>query len=203
MRDLVGWVLVAGFVVFMIGAVGWRLEYDRPLAEALPVISGDRRRRAWIHLWMIAAMFTTSAGLAGFATIPDTRVAGVLAIMAAAGYALGALCWVVSLAFRLTVVPWAAERVAAGSMPDGFPAFDAWAGSLYVIHMAASYTMFAVIGVAVLESGNLPHWLGWLGLASGLGFLAGFVATRFAGPFNPPFLAHLYSGVLGVVLLTT
>jgi hypothetical protein len=60
-----------------------------------------------------------------------------------------------------------------------------------------------VLGLAVLVSGNLPHWLGWLGLASGLGFLVGFVATRFAGPFNPPILAHLYPGVLGVVLLVT
>lgn len=36
----------------------------------------------------------------------------------------------------------------------------------------------------------------------GLGSLAGFVLTRFAGPFNPPILAHVYTGVLGVWLLT-
>jgi hypothetical protein len=33
--------------------------------------------------------------------------------------------------------------------------------------------------------------------------LAGFILTRFAGPFNPPILAHSYTAVVGVVLLLT
>lgn len=200
-ESLVGGVLLAGFVVFMTGALAWRLAYERPLPEVLAIIHADRRRRAWIHSWMIAAMFVTPAGLAGLAALPDTGTGTVLAVMAAAGYALGALCWLVSLAFRLTVVPWAAEQATGGNVPEAFVALDAWAGALYVIHMAASYTAFAVIGLAVLASGNLPDWLGWLGLVAGLGFLLGFVATRFAGPFNPPLFAHLYPGVIGVVLL--
>lgn len=199
-QRLVGAILLAGLVVFMIGAVAWRLTYEG--RDALPVIHRDRRRRAWIHIWMVLAMFVTTAGIAGLATVPDTRTSLVLAIMAATTYALGALCWIVSLAFRLSVVPWAAERAATtGSAPDGFAALDAWAGLLYVVHMAASYAAFAMLGGAVLAAGTMPDWLGWLGLGLGAGFLVGFAATRFAGPFNPPFLAHTYTGVAGVVLL--
>jgi hypothetical protein len=202
--DVVGAVLVAGLVVFMVGAVAWRLEYERPLADSLPLIHHDRRRRTWIHLWMIPALFLTPAGLAGFTALLDSPIEEVAALMAAVVYAIGSVCFIVSLAFRLTVVPWAAEHTtAAGSPPDAFGPFNSWASALYVIYMSSAYAAFAALGVAVLASADLPRWLGWLGVAWGVGFLAGFVATRFAGMFNPPFWAHAYTGVLGVVLLVS
>ena len=86
-------------------------------------------------------------------------------------------------------------------MPDGFPALQGWAGTLYVVHMVSAYVASAVLGAAVLASDTLPTWLGWAGVAWGLTFAAGFVATRFAGPFNPPFWAHLYTGAVGLALL--
>jgi hypothetical protein len=197
---ITGIVLIAGLVVFLVGAVGWRLAYERPFAEAAPLIHADRRRRAWIHRWMLVAMFLTPAGLAGFATRSDV---GPVAAMAAAIYALGAVCFIVSLAFRLTVVPWAAERtVVDGGQPYGFAALNSWAGLLYVVHMAASYAAFAGLGIAVVQSATLPPWAGWLGIGWGVVFMAGFVVTRFAGPFNPPFWAHTFTALLGAVLLT-
>lgn len=205
MTTVVGAILVAGVVVFTVGAVRWRLAYEGPLDESLPVIHADRRRRAWIQTWMLVAMFVTTAGLSGFAVVvPDAPDAALPAVMAALVYALGAICMVVSLVFGLTVVPWAAERtVEDGSVPEGFAAYRAWAGGLYVIHMVASYTAFALIGASVLASSSMSGWTGWVGLVLGVGCLAGFVATRFAGPFNPPILAHAYTGLLGVVLLLT
>ncbi len=195
-----GGVLVAGLVIFMVGAARWRLAYERPPAESLPLIHADRRRRAWIHRWMLVAMFVTSAGVAGVAAVGG----GAVAAMAAVVYAVGAVCMIAMIAFRLTVVPWAAERtVSDGAPPNGYAALDAWAGTLYVAHMASAYAAFAVLGAALLESGLLPAWAGWVGVGLGVGCLAGFVATRFAGPFNPPFLAHLYTGIVGVALLVT
>ncbi len=199
---LVGGVLVAGLVIFMVGAVAWRLEYQRPLADSLPVIHRDSRRRAWIHTWMIVAMVVTPAGLAGLAVVLEGSTARVLAAMATAVYLSGGVCWIASLAFRLSVVPWAAEQtVALGRLPDGFAAYDLWAGVLYVVHMLTAYVASAVVGTAVLASNGLPAWLGWAGVVWGLAFAGGLVATRFAGPFNPPFMAHLYTGTVGVVLL--
>ena len=199
---LVGGVLVAGLVVFMVGAVAWRLDYQRPLHESLPLIHRDSRRRAWIHTWMIAALVVTPAGLAGLTAALEEPTATVLAAMATAVYLSGGVCWIVSLLFRLTVVPWAAERtVTLGHVPDGFAAYDRWAGGLYVVHMLTAYVGSALLGTAVLASNELPTWLGWGGVVWGLAFAAGFVATRFAGPFNPPFWAHLYTGTVGVVLL--
>ncbi|HSK54046.1 MAG TPA: hypothetical protein VK908_02215 [Jiangellales bacterium] len=199
---LVGGVLVAGLVIFLVGAAAWRLDYQRPLQQSLPVIHRDRRRRAWIHTWMIAALVVTPAGLAGLAVALEESTATVLTAMATAVYVSGGVCWIASLAFRLTVVPWAAERtVTDGHVPEGFAAYDRWAGALYVVHMLTAYVGSAVLGMAALASDALPTWLGWVGVVWGLAFAAGFVATRFAGPFNPPFWAHLYTGTVGAALL--
>jgi hypothetical protein len=201
---IVGWTLVTGFVTFLTGAAGWRMAYEQPLEESLRVVAGDRRRRAWIHLWMIAGVFVTSAGVAGvLLMVRADETAIVVAVMAVVAYLLGAISWIASLAFGLTVVPWAAERtVADGRVPEPFPALDAWAGSLYVVHMASAYVSFALLGLAVLAADVLAPWVGWTGVILGLGSLAGFVATRAAGPFNPPILAHLYPLILGIAVLT-
>jgi len=198
---LIGGVLVAGLVIFLVGAVAWRLDYQRPLEEALSAIHRDRGRRAWIHTWMIAALVVTPAGLVGLTLALAEPTATVLAGMATAVYAAGGVCWIVSLAFRLTVVPWAAERAVADGVPEGFVAYDRWAGALYVVHMLTAYVASAVLGMAVLASDALPTWLGWAGVLWGLAFAAGFVVTRFAGPFNPPFWAHVYTGTVGLILL--
>lgn len=198
---LIGGVLVAGLVIFLTGALAWRMDYQRPLHEALPVIRRDRGRRAWIHTWMIVALVVTPAGLVGLTLALGKPTAIVLAGMATAVYGAGGICWIVSLAFRLTVVPWAAERAAAGQVPEGFAAYDQWAGALYVVHMLTAYVGSAVLGTAVLASDTLPAWLGWAGILWGVAFAGGFVATQFAGPFNPPFWAHLYTGAVGLVLL--
>jgi hypothetical protein len=193
-----GLALVGGLLIFTVGAVAWRLAFQAPLPQALPAVHAERRRHTWIHTWMVVAMFVTPAGVVGFAATTGS----VLAAMAAAVYLIGATCWLVSLTFRLTVMQWAAgEAVATGSVPGQVAALDSWAGSLYVLHMTAAYAAFAGLGAAVLTDGG-PAWLGWLGVGLGLACLGGFVATRFAGPFNPPILAHTYSGVLGVWLLT-
>jgi len=135
--ELVGGVLIAGPVLFLVGAVLWRLDYQRPREEALPVIHRDRRRLAWIHSWMVVALVVTPAGLAGLAALLEEPTARVLASMATATYLTGAVCLVVSLTFRLTVVRWAAEQtVVSGQVPEGFAPYDARAGSLYVVHMA-------------------------------------------------------------------
>jgi hypothetical protein len=200
---VVGATLVTGLITFMVGAVAWRLAYEEPRPESLRLIHADRARRRWIHVWMIAGLLVTPAGIVGRSWVPALHGAGPLPAMAAAVYALGAVCWIVSLAFRLTVVPWAAQRtVDRGAMPEGFTAFEAWAGALYVIHMLAAYVSFAVIGGAIVTT-SLPTWLGWLGLGWGVTFLAGFVLTRFSGPFNPPLWAHTYTAVVGVVLLVS
>jgi hypothetical protein len=195
---LVGWTLLGGLIVFAVGASAWRLAYQQTLAESLPAIHVEQKRWRWIHRWMIAAMFVTPAGLFGLAVeLEESRT---LATMAAVIYLIGAVCLAVTLVFRLTVTPWAAELAASTGIPAGYPPLSDWAGALYVVHMTSAYAAYVVVGIAVLMS-DLPTWLGWTGVIWGGVSLAGFVLTRFAGPFNPPILAHFYTGLVGVVLI--
>jgi hypothetical protein len=200
---LVGVALLVGLAAFMVGAVRWRIVYEGPPETALPAIHADRRRRAWIHSWMIAGLLVTSSGLAGLVTVVATGTPRAVASMSATAYGLGALCMVVSLAYRLAVVPWAAAHAGSdGRPPDGFVAWDAWAGTLYRIHMLTSYLTFALLGVSILNDTDLPTALGWLGLAWGLTFATGFaVPGRHQVAFFPPFWALTYPAVVGATLL--
>jgi len=191
---VVGLVLVAGLLIFATGAAFWRMAFQGPPEQALAAIHVEHRRHTWILTWMLVAMIVTPAGLAGYAML----AASPLAAMAAAAYNIGAVAWIAALTFRLTVQRWAAAQPA---IPDFFAPLNAWATGLYTVHMTSAYAAFAALGAAVLAADG-PSWLGWLGIGLGVGCLAGFVATRFAGPFNPPILAHTYTAVLGVWLLT-
>lgn len=67
--------------------------------------------------------------------------------------------------------------------------------------MTAAYVAFAVLGAAILASDSVPAWLGGSVSAWGVVMVLGLVLTRFAGPFNPPILAHTYTAVVGVTML--
>ena len=102
--ELVGLLLASSIFVFGIGAARWKLAYEG--ADALPLIHADRRRRAWIHLWMIPGVLLSGTGLFGFALL----AADAVMFVAASLFAIGVVLMLVHLLFRLTVVPWAAQR---------------------------------------------------------------------------------------------
>jgi hypothetical protein len=200
--DLVGGVLVAGLVLFLIGAGGWRPAYDAPFPEPLPAIHRDRRRWRWIHGWMIVALFTTPAGVGAAVVVTEASLARPVVVMAAVVYTLGAVCWIAALTFRLTVVPWAAEvAVRTAAPPDTAGALERWSTLLYAVHMCSAYLASAILAGAILLDATLPTWLGWTGVVWGLAFVVGFLTPRVAVVFQPPAWAHLYTGAVGVALL--
>lgn len=202
MTTVVGVVLVAGLVTFMTGAAAWRIEYDRPHAESLPIVHADRRRRAWIHVWMIVAMFLTPAGLAALTALLTDPAAVTIATVAAVAYAIGAVCWIASLTFRLSVHVWAAERtVDDGVTPEVFAPLDQWASHLYLVHMTSAYLASATLAGALLVEGGWPAWLTWGGLVWGVLWAVGLF-SRGAFAFYPPFWAHVLTGAVGILLLT-
>ena len=200
-----GLVLVAGLVVFLVGAVRWRPEYQAEAEVALPAVHADPRRWTWIHAWMAAAMFVTPAGLAMAAVVARPDDAAVTAWAAAVVFTVGAVCWLVALTHRLTVLPWAARQFAAdGRLPDVYVATEPWASLLYRAHMFSAYATFVVLGAAVVLDDDLPAWLGWLGVGWGCAFGAVLtVGGRIAYAVHPPFWAHTYPAVVGVVLIVT
>lgn len=140
-------------------------------------------------------------GLAVTGTMAPALVPTATAVIV---HTLGSACMLASLTFGVTVVPWAAEHtVRHAKPPEIFSALSGWTSSLYLVHMLCSYATFALLGAALLIAPDAPTWLGWLGIGLGLNLSTGLVVTRFAGPFNPPILAHTYTAIIGIVLLAT
>jgi hypothetical protein len=66
--------------------------------------------------------------------------------------------------------------------------------------MLLSYVSAVLLGLGVVGSGILSARTGWIGVVGGAIFALGFLLAR-GGPFAPPFMAHLYTFFLGVMLL--
>ena len=198
----IGAVLLAGLLTFLTGAVFWKPAlYQQALPQALAAMAKDAPRLRWIQSWMFVGVVTTTVGVSLLAHRIDLDGERVWSTVGAACFALGAPLMLVALAFGLAVRPWAAEEtVATGEVPRGYEAFDRFAGLLMAGHMVTEYASWAFLGAALLQTGTVPAWLGWSGVGAGSLFAVGFVTLR-GGPFAPPFLAHVYPAVVGIVLL--
>jgi hypothetical protein len=197
----VGWLLCAGFALFMVGAVLWRMSFQAPLlSDQLKSVASHPGIWTWIHVWMATGVLVTTAGLAVWVELQRQAGERLATPIAFTLYLLGALFWLVAIALRLTVQRWASGQALQGAIPDVYPSIHRLSGVLYAAHMLLSYVSFAVLGAGVLRSGILGRGVGWTGLAGGGAFALGFVALR-GGPFAPPFLAHVYTLVLGFKLL--
>lgn len=120
---------------------------------------------------------------------------GQLGLMAVA---FGAALWVIDLAARLTIDPWAAKALAAtGAIPDVYTAVSSWMSVLYVIYTILTFVGLSLYGAAILHSTLTPNWAGWVAAVYGLLGLVYFAITRDA----PPFMHYLIPIMLGVLLM--
>jgi hypothetical protein len=190
--------LIIGFVVFLAGAAGWKLEYEKPLTERLPYLHEDRRRLRWIHRTMIGALVVTPAGLGAVGAVADHAAVWAAAV----AYTVGGVLWIIDLMFRLTVQEWVAGRVNSGdSLPDLFSPMLDWVGLGYTVHMYTAYLSAVPLAWGLTERGLIPDWLGWTGAAWGVLFAVGLSFGRFRFVFSPPIWAHLYTLGVGIAFL--
>jgi hypothetical protein len=197
-----GWLLCAGLVVFMVGAVLWRPSWFQPplLSDQLKSVATHPAVWTWIHVWLAAGVVTTTAGLAVWVEVQRQAGERLATPVAFTLYAVGAVLWLVAMAQRLTVQEWAGGQALQGIVPEVYPSIHRLSGLLYGAHMFLSYLSFALLGAGVLRSGTLGTGIGWVGIAGGGALALGFLAFG-GGPFGPPFLAHVYTFALGVKLL--
>jgi hypothetical protein len=190
--------LIAGFGVFMAGAAAWKLGYQAPVSERMPLLHADRLRLRWIHSSMLVAMVLTPAGIAAAA-----GVAGHPAVWAAAmAYGVGAVPWVLQLTYRLTVQERVAATVADGAaVPDWYLATESWAALGHRVHMLVSYASAVPLAWGMAEVGLIPTWLAWVGAVWGVAMVAGYTIPRIRFAFEPPFWAHLFTFAVGIALL--
>jgi hypothetical protein len=193
-----GLILVVGFGVFMAGASVWKVGYQAPIEERMPLLHADRTRLRWIHWSMLVAMLLTPSGL--FAAAAASGHPGAWA--AAAVYAVGVVPWVLNLTFRLTVQERTAAAVAGGDpLPGWYEPIEQWAGLGHRFHMLASYGSAVLLAWGLAESRVISDWLAWAGAAWGVVWLCGLLVPRTRFAFEPPFWAHTFTLAVGIALI--
>jgi hypothetical protein len=164
-------------------------------------VGEERGRWLWIHVWLAAGVLLTVGGLITWTEIQWEAGERLLTPVGVSMFVIGAVLWLLAMGIRVTIEDWAAGEVLSGNgVPAIYPSIHRLAGLLYAAHMVLSYVSAFVLGTGVLSSHVLSSRLGWVGVIGGAVSTVGFVLAR-GGPFAPPFLAHLYSCALGIMLL--
>ena len=193
---LAGALLLTGGTVFLVGAFSppWEQWYA-PLQRALEIIGRHRIAWYWIHGCFVLGVILTILGFVALAHGLRATPAGLLATLVGVIYAIGAVFWLVNIAFRGTVQVWAADEVIrTGSVPPGYEPLRHWAGLLFSLYMLLAYAASAGLGWLMLRTGLVPRWSAWVAVFTGL--TGGGVVGM-----SVPMVVHIPLIVIGVFLL--
>lgn len=192
-------VFIPGIALYMaVKDKGGPMIFGQPPHEWLRLVHEHPRPWFWATISFIGAILVALFGLGLLAGLlhdagdPGFADVGLLA------FAVGAVLWVIHLAERLTVHPWAGKELAMkGVIPEVYRALSTWTWAMFLIFTVLAFVGVMAFGGAILASSLLPHWLGWAAIiysALGLVILA---ITRDALPI----MHHLMPLVFGIVLL--
>ena len=97
------------------------------------------------------------------------------------------------VALKATIDIWinatqAADKASAYQVAEGIRAIENGLSGFF--HLTNGTTLL-VLGLAIAFGRSYPHWLGWVGAVSGLGFIAGGVVAAYTG----------FSALVGTVIL--
>lgn len=189
--------LVGSFAVFAAGATPPALGgvWNAPLEAGLEWIANYPGRWAFSAIAFIFSLILCVAGLAIFNDFLQARPAQILSKIGFYTFLIGALLWIISMGFRLSVIPWAAQILAeTSSLPDAFEPLRLLETKLHDIFMVSTFLASSVYGLALLASPKFASGLGWFSVVYGLGAAALFVISR--GPI--PIMVLVVPLILGL-----
>jgi len=172
--------------------------FGLPPREWLRLVFARPRLWRWATILFISGVVVTILGLAMFTSLLRDAGDRAFSLLGLVAFAFGSVLWVISLAFRLSIDPWAAQETAKTAViPEFYVPLTRWTGVLFVIYTVLAFSALAAYGGAVLSTGVLPHWVGWLAIAYGLAGLGLLGVTSDALPF----LHYLMPLLIGILLL--
>jgi hypothetical protein len=200
LTHLTGWLLVTGSLAFGVGAGDPYLmrAWTAPQATFLTIVA--RHPLAWrvTHYLFIGGTVLTAAGLTGVAGVTPEGWPRGLAVAGAAGFAIAAVLWIVSLLYRLAVVPTTAGAIAeAGRVEPWIADLDRLNGALFKAFIVIAFAGLAAIGIATTAGGPIPAILGWATAALAAVLVAGLVVSG----DMPPFTVYIAPLAFGIALL--
>jgi hypothetical protein len=205
-RHFTGLALILGALLFLCGAGLYTAVRDTKgsLIFGLPP-------REWLrvvfdhpHLWQLATILfisgviVTVLGLALLTTLFRDAGDQMFSQLGLVAFVFGAVLWIIHLAFRLRVDPWAAQETArTAALPEFYVPLTMWIHALFLIYTILAFSAMLAYGGAVLSTHLLPQWVGWTTIVYSL---AGLGLLGFTGD-APPFLHHLMPLLIGIILL--
>ena len=165
-----GWMLIVGTSLALIGAA-WPpyKQWYSPLEEALRVIASHPIGWRCIHTGFATGTIITALGLAVFANARAGQPGGVYATVAAVAYAMATVFWLVNIAYRLSVMPWAAnEFVSSGAIPAMYAPLERMGALMFTAFSAMAAVASVSSAGAVSQSGIAPRWVAWTSLVVGV-----------------------------------
>ena len=193
---LAGWLLLAGAIFAIAGAMcpPYR-QWTGTQEEGFRAIAGNPIGWWCIHTGFFLGTVLCAIGLSVLASTLSKQHGSEWALIAAVAYGIAGTCWIVNIAYRLSIWNWAAQTfVATGVTPDAFDALRRWAGSLFLVFSFVGYASVACLGAAMLQAELGPVWLRWTTVVCGLS--AGFVVG-----YNVPFIMYVPFAALAIALL--
>jgi hypothetical protein len=201
---LVGVLLVSGFALIAVEAVGytkggynsvfWRL----PLDEKLDHVAGNGWAWWWMSIWTLVGLFSMSAGIFGLTILLADAGEAVLSYVALGAYVMALAAWVLGLTIQTSAVPIAAkQRAETGETPPWLSPLWTAAHVSEGVWIVGTNLAFSVFGVAMLGSGLVASWAGWVAVVAGV--LIPVVVAAVRDGF--PQLGVLIPAVIGVAAL--
>lgn len=204
MTVLIGVLLLSGFALIAVESVGyvrggynsafWRL----PLDQKLDHVSEHRWEWWWISLWPLVGLFTVSGGVFGFTYLLADGGEPVLAYVALGGFVISVLSWAFGVTIQAAAVSEASkQRTEAGVTPEWIHPFWNAAFLLEVVWIVGSNIAYSLVGVAILQTGVVADWAGWVALIAGAVTAVVVLVVRDGFPQ----LGILVPAVIGIALL--
>ena len=172
---IVGFLLTAAIALIAVQATGYRRGgYDSefwrlPLDDKLDHLNDHLRDWWWVSIWELVGVFLMTAGIAGLSGLLAEEGEVALAYVGFGAYLTALIAWVFGLIAQTTALPRAsADRAETGHTPEWIHPF--WAAGYMAegVWIVAGNLAYAVLGVAILKTGLLPAWSGWVALGLGL-----------------------------------
>lgn len=198
-----GMLLLAGGIIFWIGAgyPPYRQWMTTNTEEYLQIIARFKTNWYIIHGLFLVGIILSIFGMQLFAS--TLQVAGIstpLAMIGNTAFFLGAVFWIINIAFRLTVTVSVADALATtGQLPEWFQTWMDWSNLLFALFMILSYFCVGCIGWAMLRGQFAPTWVSWFctifGFAGTIFYLTGLPV------FAPPLMVYLPAIIIGLTIV--
>lgn len=201
---LVGLLLVASLLLIAVEAVGYtRGGYNAafwklPLDEKLDQVNQHQWEWWWVSIWELVGLFLLTAGMFGLTDLLSAAGESTTAYVALGGYLIAVFAGLFGLIIQSSSVSQAAtQRSESGQTPAWIHPF--WqAGYLAEgVWVVGANLAYALVGVAILETGLVASWAGWTSLVVGAAIAVVVPVTRAGFPQ----LGILVPSIVGIVLI--